>query len=163
MHCDGVVFTPINHPAARAFTISQSGSHFHWAMDTLVTVVAEACMELCFEQGPSGMRPMECTHFDLHACGCFCAHYFCERVLAEVEFGAVVAFSASVFIIGNGGHVVLCICTDFSYADWMAGTSVLTSHRLTAQRYTFGYGEPIPVEQLVQSLCDTKQVRPAFS
>ncbi|GBG84961.1 hypothetical protein CBR_g39424 [Chara braunii] len=29
--------------------------------------------------------------------------------------------------------------------------------RLAAQRYTFSYQDPIPVEQLVQSLCDTKQ------
>merc|ERR1712226_287164 len=29
--------------------------------------------------------------------------------------------------------------------------------RLSAQRYTFTYQEPIPVEQLVRNLCDTKQ------
>jgi len=29
--------------------------------------------------------------------------------------------------------------------------------RLAAQRYYFAYQEPIPVEQLVQSVCDTKQ------
>lgn len=34
---------------------------------------------------------------------------------------------------------------------------LINTARLTAQRYTFGYDEPIPVEQLVQSLCDTKQ------
>jgi hypothetical protein len=30
--------------------------------------------------------------------------------------------------------------------------------RLAAQRYYYAYQEPIPVEQLVQSVCDTKQV-----
>lgn len=29
--------------------------------------------------------------------------------------------------------------------------------RLTAQRYTYTYGEPMPVEQLVTQLCDRKQ------
>ena len=29
--------------------------------------------------------------------------------------------------------------------------------RLAAQQYQFAYQEPIPVEQLVQSLCDNKQ------
>jgi 20S proteasome subunit alpha 3 len=37
-------------------------------------------------------------------------------------------------------------------------TSLSTSTaRVQAQRYTFAYQEPMPVEQLVQSLCDTKQ------
>lgn len=31
--------------------------------------------------------------------------------------------------------------------------------RLNAQRYYFAYQEPMPVEQLVRALCDTKQVR----
>lgn len=34
---------------------------------------------------------------------------------------------------------------------------LINTARLQAQRYTFAYQEPIPVEQLVQSLCDTKQ------
>ncbi|GAQ88356.1 20S core proteasome subunit alpha protein [Klebsormidium nitens] len=34
---------------------------------------------------------------------------------------------------------------------------LINTARLAAQRYTFSYGEPMPVEQLVQSLCDTKQ------
>ena len=34
---------------------------------------------------------------------------------------------------------------------------LINSARIAAQRYTFTYGEPMPVEQLVQSLCDTKQ------
>ena len=34
---------------------------------------------------------------------------------------------------------------------------LINNARVTAQRYTFTYGEPMPVEQLVQSLCDTKQ------
>ena len=29
--------------------------------------------------------------------------------------------------------------------------------RLEAQRYTYGYQEPIPIEQLVVRVCDTKQ------
>ena len=31
--------------------------------------------------------------------------------------------------------------------------------RTSAQRYYFAYQEPMPVEQLVRSVCDTKQVR----
>eukprot|EP00270_Netrium_digitus_P006630 TRINITY_DN1923_c0_g1_i2.p1 TRINITY_DN1923_c0_g1~~TRINITY_DN1923_c0_g1_i2.p1 ORF type:complete len:250 (+),score=75.74 TRINITY_DN1923_c0_g1_i2:174-923(+) len=34
---------------------------------------------------------------------------------------------------------------------------LINSARLAAQRYYFAYQEPMPVEQLVQSLCDTKQ------
>mmetsp|Transcript_32607 Transcript_32607/g.45247 ORF Transcript_32607/g.45247 Transcript_32607/m.45247 type:complete len:250 (-) Transcript_32607:182-931(-) len=34
---------------------------------------------------------------------------------------------------------------------------LINNARLSAQRYTFTYDEPIPVEQLVQHLCDTKQ------
>ncbi len=34
---------------------------------------------------------------------------------------------------------------------------LINTARVAAQRYTFTYGEPMPVEQLVQSLCDTKQ------
>jgi 20S proteasome alpha/beta subunit len=30
--------------------------------------------------------------------------------------------------------------------------------RLAAQRYLFAYQEPMPLEQLVRSVCDTKQV-----
>jgi hypothetical protein len=31
--------------------------------------------------------------------------------------------------------------------------------RLAAQRYNLAFQEPMPVEQLVQAVCDTKQVR----
>uniref|UniRef100_A0A7S1WYT3 Proteasome subunit alpha type n=1 Tax=Tetraselmis chuii TaxID=63592 RepID=A0A7S1WYT3_9CHLO len=34
---------------------------------------------------------------------------------------------------------------------------LINTCRLSAQRYTFAYQEPIPVEQLVRNLCDTKQ------
>ncbi|GJP55878.1 hypothetical protein CLOM_g14900 [Closterium sp. NIES-68] len=34
---------------------------------------------------------------------------------------------------------------------------LVNSARLAAQRYSYAYQEPIPLEQLVQSLCDTKQ------
>jgi hypothetical protein len=33
--------------------------------------------------------------------------------------------------------------------------------RTAAQRYFFAYQEPMPVEQLVRAVCDTKQVRGA--
>lgn len=40
-----------------------------------------------------------------------------------------------------------------------ADANILINHcRLAAQRYLFAYGEPIPVEQLVRAVCDTKQV-----
>ena len=35
---------------------------------------------------------------------------------------------------------------------------LINTCRLAAQRYTFAYQEPIPVEQLVRTLCDNKQV-----
>jgi 20S proteasome alpha/beta subunit len=34
---------------------------------------------------------------------------------------------------------------------------LINSARLSAQRHTLTYGEPVPVEQLVQSVCDLKQ------
>lgn len=43
-------------------------------------------------------------------------------------------------------------------AGIMADANILiNTARLAAQRYTLAYQEPIPVEQLVQSLCDQKQ------
>jgi 20S proteasome subunit alpha 3 len=43
-------------------------------------------------------------------------------------------------------------------AGIMADANILiNTARLSAQRYTLAYQEPMPVEQLVQSLCDTKQ------
>ena len=36
---------------------------------------------------------------------------------------------------------------------------LINSCRLAAQRYNMTYQEPMPVEQLVQTVCDTKQVR----
>jgi 20S proteasome subunit alpha 3 len=43
-------------------------------------------------------------------------------------------------------------------AGIMADANILiNTARLSAQRYTLAYQEPMPVEQLVHSLCDTKQ------
>ncbi len=36
---------------------------------------------------------------------------------------------------------------------------LINSCRLAAQQYLFAYQEPIPVDQLVRTLCDQKQVR----
>jgi Proteasome subunit len=36
---------------------------------------------------------------------------------------------------------------------------IINTARLSAQRYLFAYGEPIPVEQLVRAVCDSKQVK----
>ncbi|GAB2287634.1 protein with putative role during mitosis [Dionaea muscipula] len=38
---------------------------------------------------------------------------------------------------------------------------LINTARVQAQRYTYSYQEPMPVEQLVQSLCDTKQGDPS--
>ncbi len=54
-----------------------------------------------------------------------------------------------------------------SYTLWVLGCAdlaadaniLINSCRLAAQRYYFAYQEPMPVEQLVQTICDTKQVR----
>jgi 20S proteasome subunit alpha 3 len=51
-------------------------------------------------------------------------------------------------------HVACAVAGITSDANILINTA-----RVAAQRYMFTYGEPIPVEQLVQSLCDTKQAR----
>ncbi|KAE9456523.1 hypothetical protein C3L33_11541, partial [Rhododendron williamsianum] len=49
-------------------------------------------------------------------------------------------------------HVACAVAGIMSDANILINTA-----RVQAQRYTFSYQEPMPVEQLVQSLCDTKQ------
>ena len=49
-------------------------------------------------------------------------------------------------------HVACAVAGITSDANILINTA-----RVAAQRYTFTYAEPMPVEQLVQSLCDTKQ------
>ncbi|XP_042504491.1 proteasome subunit alpha type-4-like [Macadamia integrifolia] len=49
-------------------------------------------------------------------------------------------------------HVTCAVAGIMSDANILINTA-----RVQAQRYTFAYQEPMPVEQLVQSLCDTKQ------
>ncbi|KAI3915114.1 hypothetical protein MKW92_030663 [Papaver armeniacum] len=49
-------------------------------------------------------------------------------------------------------HVACAVAGIMSDANILINTA-----RVAAQRYTFSYQEPMPVEQLVQSLCDTKQ------
>lgn len=51
----------------------------------------------------------------------------------------------------HSSHYVFCTPT----AD---ANILINTCRLAAQRYTFAYQEPIPVEQLVRTLCDNKQV-----
>ncbi|GMY13670.1 serine--trna ligase [Fagus crenata] len=49
-------------------------------------------------------------------------------------------------------------------AGIMSDASILiNTARVQAQRYTFAYQEPMPVEQLVQSLCDIKQMASSWS
>ncbi|KAI3694880.1 hypothetical protein L1987_77862 [Smallanthus sonchifolius] len=49
-------------------------------------------------------------------------------------------------------HIACAVAGIMSDANILINTA-----RVQAQRYTFSYQEPMPVEQLVQSLCDTKQ------
>lgn len=55
-------------------------------------------------------------------------------------------------------------CLDHLKAvHWCCGRAadaniIINTARLSAQRYLFAYGEPIPVEQLVRAVCDSKQV-----
>lgn len=49
-------------------------------------------------------------------------------------------------------HVACAVAGIMSDANILINTA-----RVQAQRYTFMYQEPMPVQQLVQSLCDTKQ------
>nr|POF21938.1 proteasome subunit alpha type-4 [Quercus suber] len=49
-------------------------------------------------------------------------------------------------------HVSCAVAGIMSDANILINTA-----RVQAQRYTYAYQEPMPVEQLVQSLCDTKQ------
>jgi 20S proteasome subunit alpha 3 len=51
-------------------------------------------------------------------------------------------------------HVACAVAGITSDANILINTA-----RVEAQRYTFTYGEPMPLEQLVQSLCDKKQAR----
>lgn len=51
---------------------------------------------------------------------------------------------------------LLCCCPLCFAAD---ANILINMCRLSAQRYNFAYQEPMPVEQLVRSVCDTKQVR----
>ncbi|DBB00907.1 TPA: protein with putative role during mitosis [Trebouxia sp. C0004] len=51
------------------------------------------------------------------------------------------------------GHVACAVAGITADANILINTC-----RLAAQRYTFAYQEPIPVEQLVRTLCDNKQV-----
>lgn len=50
------------------------------------------------------------------------------------------------------GHVACAVAGITADANILINTC-----RLAAQRYTFAYQEPIPVEQLVRTLCDNKQ------
>lgn len=51
-----------------------------------------------------------------------------------------------------------------SVAGITADANILINQcRLAAQRYLYAYSEPIPVEQLVRAVCDTKQVSAAGS
>ncbi|KAI4305552.1 hypothetical protein L6164_028912 [Bauhinia variegata] len=49
-------------------------------------------------------------------------------------------------------HVACAVAGIMSDANILINTA-----RVQAQRYAYAYQEPMPVEQLVQSLCDTKQ------
>ncbi|CAL0324681.1 unnamed protein product [Lupinus luteus] len=57
--------------------------------------------------------------------------------------------------IGNAGTAIGILSKDGVVK--LLKTSTSTEKIVQAQRYTLAYQEPIPVEQLVQSLCDTKQ------
>eukprot|EP01113_Clastostelium_recurvatum_P015289 TRINITY_DN1848_c0_g1_i1.p1 TRINITY_DN1848_c0_g1~~TRINITY_DN1848_c0_g1_i1.p1 ORF type:complete len:257 (+),score=73.21 TRINITY_DN1848_c0_g1_i1:23-772(+) len=58
--------------------------------------------------------------------------------------------SEKMYLIDN--HMACCV------AGITADANILVNNaRLTAQRHQFAYQEPIPVEQLVQQLCDVKQ------
>jgi 20S proteasome subunit alpha 3 len=46
------------------------------------------------------------------------------------------------------------LCAALPVAD---ANILINMCRLSAQRYYFSYQEPMPVEQLVRSVCDTKQ------
>ncbi len=56
----------------------------------------------------------------------------------------------------TGNNYKPCMCA----AD---ANILINTCRLAAQRYTFAYQEPIPVEQLVRTLCDNKQVGRLYS
>lgn len=49
-------------------------------------------------------------------------------------------------------HVACAVAGIMSDANILINTA-----RVQARRYAYAYQEPMPVEQLVQSLCDTKQ------
>ena len=52
-------------------------------------------------------------------------------------------------------------CTGHIHKPYLCAADaniLINTCRLAAQQYTFAYQEPIPVEQLVRTLCDNKQV-----
>ncbi|KAK3419040.1 hypothetical protein EUGRSUZ_H04776 [Eucalyptus grandis] len=66
--------------------------------------------------------------------------------------------------IGNAGSAIGILAKDGvvlvgekKVTSKLLQTSTSTEKIVQAQRYTYAYQEPMPVEQLVQSLCDTKQ------
>lgn len=71
------------------------------------------------------------------------------------------------FFCRSGTYVALMPCT---VCLWVCHGTGLTSDanilinqaRLAAQRYYYSYQEPIPVEQLVRSVCDYKQAYTQF-
>jgi 20S proteasome subunit alpha 3 len=52
---------------------------------------------------------------------------------------------------------LLLWCADESNLIAADANILINKCRLAAQQYQFAYQEPIPVEQLVRSLCDNKQ------
>ena len=59
---------------------------------------------------------------------------------------------------GSRRDPVLCCPIPSCAAD---ANILINTCRLSAQRYMMSYQEPIPIEQLVRNLCDTKQVTSA--
>merc|ERR1712093_497617 len=105
-----------------------------------------------------------------------------EGRLYQVEYAmeAISHAGAAVGILGKDGVVLACekklaskllepgkrsekmYRIDDHIACAVAGITadaniLLNFSRLAAQRYLFAYQEPVPVEQLVQQVCDTKQ------
>eukprot|EP01059_Diplonema_ambulator_P020369 TRINITY_DN34134_c0_g1_i1.p1 TRINITY_DN34134_c0_g1~~TRINITY_DN34134_c0_g1_i1.p1 ORF type:complete len:271 (+),score=82.94 TRINITY_DN34134_c0_g1_i1:53-865(+) len=74
-----------------------------------------------------------------------------QSALLDVEAGQIKDISGEkLFMIDD--HLAV------SVAGLSADANTLMNHmRLTAQRYTYTYQEPIPVEHLVTTLCDIKQ------
>ena len=89
---------------------------------------------------------MKCTALS-HLCGMMCLLHICPVQALRGCRSARLCVELK----------LLLWCADASNLIAADANILINKCRLAAQQYQFAYQEPIPVEQLVRSLCDNKQ------